>query len=218
METIRNLNRPDRFLSVAIALLTATCAMPPRAWCAGTNLWTSSYGAGVDSYNSIQLKKNGAPTPLELGTYPDANGLAFDSSHNLWVVVFDPDGNLVLEYTAAQLKNLKHDPGPTPAAIISSTGSFEYPLGCNFDFQGNLWIADPENDSIDELSKAQLAAGSGNVTPAVVVGSSIPGRPNFVTFDKAGNAWTGIDNEPNSEIAEFSASQLTGSGIRTPTI
>ena len=145
-----------------------------------------------------QLKKSGTPTPLQLLTYPEVTGLAFDKSHNLWVVV-PPDE--VVQFTAAQLKNLKNEQGPTPGVTITST-TFVYIYGCNFDHQGNLWVADYTNGSIDELSKAQLAAGSGAVTPAVVVKFSDPDGPNFVTFDKAGNAW--VDGENDGTVGEFS--------------
>jgi hypothetical protein len=57
------------------------------------------------------------PTPIDLSTYTTASGLAFDKSHNLWVVAEEDE---VVEFTAAQLKNLKKDPSPTPGVIITS--------------------------------------------------------------------------------------------------
>ena len=107
-----------------------------------------------------------------------------------------------MEFTAAQVKNLKNDSMPTPNAIITS-GAFSDIGGCNFDRQGNLWVVDFVNHSLNELSKAQLDAGSGNPTPAIVITSSDLAAASFVTFDKAGNAWTdgerrnrGILNQP----------------------
>ncbi len=148
---------------------------------------------------------------MYLNLFPYVTGLAFDKSHNLWAVV---SGNQVVQFTPAQLNNLKHNPSPTPAVIITST-AFANLIGCNFDPKGNLWLVDAGNESIDELSKAQLA-GSASVTPHFVITSSDLDYPNFVTFDKAGNAW--VDSEDNSKIAEFSASQLTSSGAKSPAI
>ena len=199
--------------ATAIALLMLTCGTPSHAWCA--NLWVAfENGSGIASYTSKQLKTSGTPTPINLSTFPDANGLAFDKTHNLWAVI--DDDQEVVQFTAAQLKELKHDPSPTPAVTITSTSTFEVITGCSFDHQGNLWVVDSENNSIDELSKAQLAAGSGNVTPAIVISSSDLNDPGAVTFDKLGNAW--VNSFLNSEIAEFSASQLTSPGTKSATV
>lgn len=147
------------------------------------------------------------------GTYANyATGLAFDKSDNLWAVINDDE---VVRFTAAQLKGLKTNPSPTPGVIITSTSTFTNLIGYNFDQQGNLWVVDGDN-SIDELSKAQLAAGSGNVTPAVVITSSDLVFPLYVTFDKVGNAW--VDNQDGDTIAEFSASQLTSGGSKSATV
>ncbi len=211
MQTIRDLTGRVRFPAAAIALLLLTCGAPSHGWCASANLWVAAYNDGsIESYTSAQLKTSGAPSPISL-TSP-ALGLAFDKSHNLWAVI---SGNEVVEFTAAQLKNLKNDSSPTPGVIITSTGTFSDIGGCNFDHQGNLWVVDYSHASIDELSKAQLAAGTANVTPAVVITSADLGGPSFVTFDKAGNAW--IDNAA-SVLSEFSASQLTSGGSKPATV
>jgi streptogramin lyase len=205
-----------RRLAVAIAILTLTCGTPPHAWCANTNLWVAfDDGGGIASYTSAQLKKSGTPTPTLMGTFTYATGLAFDKSHNLWAVV-DTGASEVVEFTPAQLKNLKHNPTPTPPVIITSTSTFSRLEGCNFDQDGNLWVVDHMGGSIDELSKVQLAAGSANLTPAIVITSSELDGPTFVTFDETGNAW--VDSEDNSKIAEFSASQLKSGGPKSPKV
>ncbi len=202
-----------RCSAAAIAVLMLTCGTPSHAWCA--NLWISFYdGGGIDSYTSKQLAKSGTPTAIHMtGPYANSStGLAFDKSHNLWAVI---DNDEVVRFTPAQLKNLKHDPSPTPGVIITSTSTFTDLAGCKFDHNGNLWLVDFDNGSIDELSKAQLAAGSGDVTPNIVITSSDLVEPSFVTFDKAGNAWVA---SAGIEIAEFSASQLTSGGSKLPTV
>jgi sugar lactone lactonase YvrE len=213
MQTTRDLIGRVRFPAAAIALLILTCGTPSRAWCGNTNLWVAHDITGIASYTSGQLKKSGTPTPIQLSTFSEETGLAFDKSHNLWATV----GHLeVVRFNPAQLKDLKTDPSPTPGVIITSTSTFDGLGGCNFDHQGNLWVVDESSDSIDELSKAQLAAGSKDLTPAIVITSSDLEGPSFVMFDEAGNAW--VSSYLNSEIVEFSASQLTSGGSKTPNI
>ena len=198
-------------LTTAIALLVLTCGAPTRAWCA--NLWASFLENSIETYTPGQLKTSGSPTPTELTTFDDETGLAFDKSHNLWAVINDDE---VVRFTAAQLKKLKEDPSPTPGVIITSTSTFVDLNGCNFDRHGNLWTVDGETHTLEELSKAQLAAGSGDVTPAIVITSSDLGSPGFLTFDEAGNAW--LDNQDLNTIVEFSASQLTSSGSKSASV
>jgi hypothetical protein len=200
-----------RRLAAAVGLFVLTCGIPSRALC-GNNLWVALILDGIESYTPAQLKKSGSPTPVHLDASDRAVGIAFDKSHNLWATLF---GNEVVEFTAAQLKDLKNSPSPTPAVTITANVTFQAANGCNFDSQGNLWLADSDNQSIDELSKAQLDAGSADVTPAIVI-TSANFDPRFVTFDKAGNLWT--DNENGNSIAEFSTSQLTSGGPKAPAV
>jgi hypothetical protein len=201
-----------RRLGAAITLAMLICGAPASAWCASTDLWVAFFGGSIDSYTSKQLKKSGMPKPIHLGTLGSATGLAFDKSHNLWAVV---GGYQVVQFAAAQLKKLKKNPSPTPRVTITST--FADIVGCNFDQQGNLWLVDAGNNSIDELSKAQLDAGSGNVAaPALVISSTDLSDPGFVAFDGLGNAWVG--SFVGNQIAEFSASQLTSGGSKLPTV
>jgi hypothetical protein len=212
MQTIRKLTGRVRFLTAAIVLLMLTCT-PSRAWCGSTNLWIAfDDGPFIASYASRQLKKSGMPTPIQLSTSSENTGLAIDKSHNLWAVLNHIE---VVEFKAAQLKKLKTDPSPTPAVIITSTSTFSNIIGCTFDHEGNLWVVDSTfTGSLYELSKAQLNAGSGNVTPAIIIRTSLY-YPSFVTFDKVGNAWV---DDSIDEIAEFSTSQLTGSGTKSPSV
>ena len=199
-----------RRLAAAIALLMLSCGTPSHAWCA--NLWvsfTSGSGGGIESYTPGQLAKSGTPTPIHLSTFDSATGIAFDESHNLWAVI---DGHEVVRFNAAQLKNLERDPSPAPGVIIKSM-AFKSLYGCSFDHQGNLWVVDSDNASIDELSEEQLNAGSGNVAPHIVITSSDLDGPNFVTFDKVGNAW--VDSKDGNQIAEFSAGELTSGGRKS---
>ncbi len=166
MQMIRDLTGRGRLLTAVIVFLMLICGTPSHAWCGSANLWISFSGTGIYSYTSKRLKKSGMPSPIHLSTFNYVSGLAFDKSNNVWVVV---DNNEVVEFTAAQLKNLKSNPSPTPSVVITGTSTFKSIDGCNFDQHGNLWVVDDFGPSIDQLSQAQLAAGSGNVTPAIVI-------------------------------------------------
>jgi streptogramin lyase len=215
MQTVRELKGQDRFLISAIALVMLTCAMPSRAWSASTSLWVAySQGGGIESYSTKQLKKSGMPTPIEISTYEDATGVAFDASGNLWAVVNQND---IVEFTAAQLKDLKSDPSPTPVVIITTTAGAQGLFGCAFDPKGNLWVADADGDMILELSKAQLAAGSATgVTPTGFIHTIDFAFPAFITFDQDGNAW--VVSQGTSRLVELTASQLTSGGTKTPAV
>jgi hypothetical protein len=198
-------------LGAAIALLMLTCGMASQAWC-GEDLWVSfGFGGGIVRYTSKQPTKGGTPTPISLSTEPGAAGLAFDKAHNLWTVV---NFQNVERFTAKQLKNLKKDPNPTPGVIITSETDFLTTIGCNFDAAGNLWVVDAQFNSLNEISKAQLNAGSTiHLTPAIVLTSADLNHPNFVTFDKAGNAW--VDSQDSNTLVEFTPSQLAAGGSQS---
>ncbi len=216
VQNLRNLGRL-RFPAAAIALLMLSCGTPSSAWCASKNLWVANQNGVIESYTSKQLKKTGMPTPIDLDISGSVQGLAFDKSKNLWAVIHH-DRSEVVQFTGAQLKNLKHDPNPTPAVVISTDPTVTTDLfGCDFDSQGNLWVTDVQNGSLDEISKAQLEAGSADdVTPNIIITSSDLFNAEFVTFDKAGNAW--VSGSGEETIAEFTASQLTSGGTKSATI
>jgi hypothetical protein len=203
-----------RRATVAIVVLMLTCAGASRAWSA--NLWVSfDGGGGVASFAPGQIKKSGSPIPVVLSTYSFSSGLAFDKAGNLWTVS-EGEGDQVAQFTAAQLKNLKNNPSPTPKVIITGA-DFNDLYGCNFDRQGNLWVVNYSGDAIEEMSKAQLNAGTASLpAPAKSITSPELDGPNFVTFDRAGNAW--VDNESNDTVVEFSASKLASGGSQLPNV
>ena len=110
-----------RRLAAAIAVLMLTCGTPSHAWCA--NLWISfDDGGGIESYTSKQLDKSGAPTPIDAEHVCRRRQVLPLTS----LITFGPLSTTteVVQFTAAQLKNLKHDPSPTPGVIITSTSTF----------------------------------------------------------------------------------------------
>jgi hypothetical protein len=138
-----------RHAAAAIVLLMLTCSVPARGWCASANLWVSfsggggvTDGSGIESFTSKELKKSGMPTPTDVSTFATVTGLAFDNSNNLWAVANEDE---VVKFSAAQLKKLKTDPNPTPGVVITSTATVGQLIGCNFDHNRNLWVANPGN-------------------------------------------------------------------------
>ena len=208
--------------SVVLLLLTIGSAWSPvRA--AGPALWiastqqsgvTGSVG-GVIEVRPIWLLKSGAPKQVKIleGAEPLANaaGVAFQPVGTLWVTTLN---NTLLKFTPAQLNNLAKNPHPTPAATITSS-AFGFILSCVFDSHVNLWIVDPLNNGVHEVSHAQLVAGTADITPAVTITDSTDlASPAFATFDKAGNLW--ISSEGNGKLVEFAANQLGTGGTPTP--
>jgi hypothetical protein len=198
-----------RTIAAPLALVLLICATAPRGWCA--NVWLAQhFDEAALFFTPSELSESGAPTPNGIFDIA-ATGLAFDKSKNLWIVVNFAE---VEEFSAAQLKHLGTDDTPSPVAVITSSSTFQELLGCAFDKKGNLWLADVLAGTLDEVSKAQLASGTADITPANVITSSdlSPGGPDFITFDKSGNAW--VDNETDSKIVEFTASQLKSGGTQ----
>ena len=204
-------------LSLAILTLVGGTSSPASA--AGGALWMTTPdnqvpGLGVAEVLPPGLKKSGAPTLVTMTRVglTGAAGLAFLKG-NLWVTTLDKH---LYEFTSKQLHNLVKSPNPLPAVVINSP-AFLNPLGCTLDKHGNLWIVDLSLNGVFEISSAQLAAGSNAaLTPAVTITATSLVSPSFDAFDKAGNLW--ITSLGNSELIEFSASQLGTGGQLTPAI
>jgi DNA-binding beta-propeller fold protein YncE len=189
-------------LSIAAAAVILCSYLLPAslAWSAAQSLWIANF----DDQNVLQVKPS-----ISLSSQPI--GIAFDKSGNEWVTVGSTD---VQEFTAAQLKVLAKTPAPAPHTVITSS-SWTDLFGCNFDKNGDLWLAD-EHGALDELSHAQLAAGSDDVSPARNITSSSFKSPIFLAFDKDGDLW--VSDEDAYEIFEFTPAELKAGGILTPNI
>ena len=156
----------------AFALLAIACGASSPAWCKSQSLWVADTGNNrIVEFVPNDLKSGGSPTPVMLDSLNSVQGVAFDKSNNLWIEAFD---NFVLEFTAAQLKNLGKAPNPTPAKEFGSGA--EAARGCIFDRKGNLWIIDAQN-AVHEFTQGQLKAS---------------GNPSSTAIDITSNAcWTG---------------------------
>jgi sugar lactone lactonase YvrE len=195
----------------AIAVLVLACGAPSPAWCKSQSLWVADSGNNrIVELVPNDLKSSGSPTPAMLDSLNSVQGMAFDKSKNLWVEAFD---NFVVEFTAAQLKNLDKVPNPTPAQEFGSGA--EAARGCIFDRKGNLWIIDAQ-DAVHEFTQAQLKAGDPNGPAINITSNASLDGPEFGVFDKSDNLW--LSSEDNSQVEEFTASQLGSSGDKTPAV
>lgn len=206
------------------------------------NLWIANRtghpdgdSGGIDEFTKAQvtaLKTNSAPIPVVIisdaengnDNLDDAEGLAFDSSGNLWVAAFngnEGDGQLD-EFTPAQ----QVTGSPTPNIILEPNVEGGFFGDVIFDKAGNLWFIDEDNDLVEEYTKAQLAAltpGENEVTPNLIIASEeLEFEPEGETFDSKGNLWVTVcdpESGPGVDfgnVLEFTAGQLTGAGTITP--
>ena len=128
-----------------------------------------------------------------------------------------PSPNSILGYTAGQIKT-----GTTaaPAVLITTNNGNG---GIALDAAGNLWAADPFDNSIAEYSVAQIAK-SGQPKPSVIIAADATGSlnsPEAIAFDPHGNLWvanSAATGTGANQLVEYSASQLAASGNPTPTV
>ena len=183
------------------------------------DLWVAnSANQTVVEFTPSQLGASGSPAPNVTisatgGSLDQPDGLAFDSSGDLWVA--DYANSSVVEFTPSQLAT---SGSPTPSVTLSATGtSLAEPIGVSFDSSGDLWIPNFANSTVVEFTPSQLAA-SGSPTPSVTLsatGTSLT-EPAAVSFDPSGDLW--VTNVGNSTMVEFTASQVATSGSPTPNV
>jgi sugar lactone lactonase YvrE len=207
------------FLLVVGGAWSSARAAGPALWIATPSSGSPGALGGLVELRPHQLLASGTPTQVQIEQsiepLANASGLAFQDNGSLWVCTLN---NTVLKFTAGQLQNLAAVPHPAPRVTITSS-SFGFNIGCVLDAHGNLWVVDSMNDAVHEISRAQLVAatvagGTSNITPQVTITDSTDlTSPSFAAFDSAGNIW--VSSLSNSEMVEFSASQLSTGGTQT---
>jgi sugar lactone lactonase YvrE len=149
---------------------------------------------GQSSFTSLSP----ATTATGLST---PNGVAFDSSGNLWVV--DTSNNRVLEYKApfstgeAASLVIGQSSFTVNDYTITNSTSLNSPYGLRFDSSGNLWVADLLNGRVLEYKApfstheaASLVIGEPSFTAANdEVSKTGLNAPNSLAFDSSGDLW-----------------------------
>jgi sugar lactone lactonase YvrE len=147
------------------------------------------------------------------------NGLAFDSSGNLWIV--DGGFNRVLEFTPPFTSRMAASVviGQSNFTSVSNNNNqsmLNSPSYITFDHSGNLWVSDTYDNRVLEFKapfsngeSASIALGQPNLssTSANTTQSTL-NMPAGIAFDSHGNLW--VSDESNNRIVEFVPPFSTG--------
>jgi sugar lactone lactonase YvrE len=191
------------------------------------NLWVTNFNANTITQFSASelhlLKKRVRAAAVTISEDSGNNlsgpeGLAFDSSGNMWVGA--ENGQVVLEYTPTQFAA---SGSPTPNIILNATFKFSSPSHVAFDGSGNLWVVDEGiangNGGSGEVFKythaqiAGLTAGTIDLLPVFGISLNAFSHLEAITFDGSGNLW--LADEGSNNVYEFTANQLTATGLAT---
>jgi hypothetical protein len=214
---------PTTYTVVATEGTNTGVTVQPGALAVGPHgdLWVADYtnkfivqvpaGAMTDAGTIL-----GAPNSIDTGAGTSGNrfsfgDLAFDPSGNLWasndnrngapgtaLVKYPSVGDAGVASTAQFSINWSNGcPGLSPP---SSDGTNIHPLGISFDSAGRLWAVCQGSSIANSTVVAYTVVGATSApsSPAVTL-TGLPGYPNDLTFDAAGNLW--LMTNPNSYAA-----------------
>jgi streptogramin lyase len=194
------------------------------AFDAAGDLWVVNLAKqAIMKFRPNQIEKSGAPSPKILITSPVffPGAMRFDASDNLWVAA----GNQQLWRFAPGDRAVSGFPNPglnvdLPDGLV--------PVDFGFDSSGNLWLAgsSSDGDALEMISAGDLT-GSGEISPsaAVIITSSAFGVSDSdgtclggMDFDHSGDLWVSVQCDPDTQVVEFTPSQLTTGGSLTPSV
>ena len=209
------------------------------------NLWVSDSGDNriVEYTAPFSNGENaslvlGAPTltTAEFSTQNASNtdlnapeGLAFDSSGNLWVA--DSGYYRVVEFKAPfsngeaesvvigqdnfTAKDFPNEPSCPPTCDQPTASTLYTPSAVAFDSAGNLWVADRGDLRVSEFSApfsngeaASLWVGGGCSIFGEVVAANCMGVIDYITFDHSGMLW--VSDTANGRVLGFPSPQASG--------
>jgi sugar lactone lactonase YvrE len=191
------------------------------------DLWVSDPVGGSSGngqllvFDQSALASSGAPAPaltVEAAAFARPGQLAFDSAGDLYLL--DRDANQILEYTAAQIRQMLAAGGSldtAPAHTYSGSVLID-PVAMAFDHNGNLWVV--VDDAAVATGDVQLvrydaaALGSGGTLSAAyrIRGTTVAEVIGYtgMAFDDAGNLWV-----VGGGTYRYAQSELTGTGTTT---
>jgi len=109
----------------------------------------------------------------------------FSTCYDPGAVLIDGQGNVYVACSSADVIRKYSDTGATLQTISKGSGSgngqVRFPLDLAFDTAGNLWVADTENDRVQEFDTA------GNFKKALPLGSGT--RPKGISIAPDGDVW-----------------------------
>jgi hypothetical protein len=177
------------------------------------SLWCSTSGGPVSGdnvfgYAASQLLTTGTPTPIAIvrsGTWFFVDGMAFDSTGNLWVPSFG--GTTLSKLTPAQLTadNL----AIIPAVVLNVAAG----VAClTLDADGNLWTANYTTGVVLMYAAADIQV-SGAPTPQRVLSLGL-NKGIRIAFDGNQNLW--IAEQGGHRVSGYSPGALAVSGSPPP--
>lgn len=191
------------------------------------NLWVADCQASqLERFDRTALDVGGIQSPgVVLGRVrPDLSRLGcpedvtLDAQGNLWVATASPHAG-VLAFAAGDLAD---GGNPPPMVEFNDDGSgtiLSNPNGLAFDPQGNLWVADSDNQTLSRYPHSEFGK-PGNQFPDIVI-SAPPNQPTCrargLRFDGSGNLWVSCGNSATEMLlVEYDASQLSNGGALSP--
>jgi tripartite motif-containing protein 71 len=152
-------------------------------------------GVGLSRTEKLNVTLNPpAPTVSLSGTVTEQAGLGYSRpGYNLTVNAAAEEGTGTLPGAPTYVSSF--------GATGTGNGQFGHPAGIAMDSAGNLWVADMQNNRVEEFS------ASGTFLKSVGSTGTGPGqfsRPKSIAIDPQGDFW--VADAGNSRIEEFSPS------------
>jgi sugar lactone lactonase YvrE len=207
-------------LSTANAAFQPSLATAPNDWTLAVNfalggapsaialdssgsLWTAAFGNGGNTSTVSEMTAAGFPaanSPFSNVNLSGADGIAIDTSNNVWVSNFTTGTALELGLNSNTIQ----------VTTVLGSANLSGPKGIAIDGARNIWFANYSNNTVTKVSSG--------LVPTTLTSNSFSG-PQNIAIDVNGNAWVAdlggnlaeISNQ-NSAITAF-----TGGGLSSPT-
>ena len=185
---------------------------------AGGNIWVVDFSSNrVEKFNSsgvyqsqLGCASGACSTGSGNGQFNFPEGIAIDSSGNIWVTDYDNYRVEEFNSSGAYLSQIGCASGACSSG--SGNGQFSSPFGIAADAGGNIWVTDYINNRVEKFNSSGtflLGIGSGYQGVGGSIGSSGSGNgqlyyPQDVAIDSSGNAW--VTDTGNNRFEEFNSS------------